>query len=707
MKYAKLDITYDNNLPITLFPIATGAEYQIENRKVGIIAEGLRYDLIANLTRVNDAKMFSYTKNYTSALFEGNYFNWYSNGERKYSQIDHVESVIGVPGIFIYPLNYPTSGPLTMSVYMDSSGKLYGAMTAYRYAHITSSNSIVFSETKLDNGTEYYEYPDNDIESVTGYLGEYILAIPFSDTIDTIDTNGITYNIEPKSTELEYNTGVNTINISSFRYSYTYGDTTIDGGCGISEFTPEDNSISINWFARTINIDTSTVQYPKYTSILSIPTLNVSETFTLTILNNPNEKNPNPYNPGGNSSAGGGGGSYNTGSFGSPETSDPVGNDVPLGSTEGDFSSAGFITKYLCNSMTLETFGDWLWTDDLGLLVAKAGISLLYGDPAQSVISLMSYPFNLLSLQGLTKRNQNIYWGNFNSGVSSVAISSQAAYIDWGTIDLDEYWGNFLDYSPHTKIELYLPWSTGFVSIDPGQVLPGSIQVITNIDLNKGSCIHNVIGKTRNASITSTDNILIGTYAGQCGKQIPVLSSDNASKMAGLVTAAVAAAVIPVGGAVGGAADAIGMARGTKGMTQYAMTPSGSYTRIGNRAERIMDAASEGVSRGLTQSARIAGRLATTSLAINKHPISISRNGGFTDGSSSLSVQYPYIILSRPTQSVPNEYGHHYGYPSNIYSKLSELTGYTEIGEIHLDGIPATFEELQELENILKGGIIL
>lgn len=424
------------------------------------------------------------------------------------------------------------------------------------------------------------------------------------------------------------------------------------------------------------------------------------ETYSINNIFYPSDTNE--YTPGGlTSSQGvfvGGNGLYGAGTFGKPEDSDNVSADLPLGSVEGDASATGFYTRYLCNGTTLGIFGDWLWATDLGLQIAKTAISLLYGDPSEAVISLMSYPFNISSLSGVTTRVQDIFWGNFDSNVPSIALTSQAAYIDWGTITLDEYWGNFLDYSPHTKIDLFLPWSTGSVEIDPGECLPGTLRVVTNIDLNKGSCIHNVIGN--NGSV-------IGQYAGQCGKQIPILSSDIASKSAGLVTAAVAigaSAVVSAGiGASAGikaGADAISP---TYSFASKEFGDTGKY--FVERTRNTLDFSKEKTS--ISQAMRTGGKVASTALAAFKTPTHISRNGGFTDGSASLSIQYPYIILSRPYQSIPESYGHHYGYPSNIYAQLSSLVGYTEVGEIHLDGIPATDAELTELDRLLKGGVIL
>lgn len=393
----------------------------------------------------------------------------------------------------------------------------------------------------------------------------------------------------------------------------------------------------------------------------------------------------------GSSSTGGGGYFGKNPSTGQSETSDPI--SIPVGSVAGDASATGMMTRYLANSSQLEIFGDWLWTDDLGLAIAKAGISLLYGSPAEAVISLMSYPFDISSLSGVTTRSQNLYWGNHNSGIGATALTSPAATIDWGTISLNEYWGNFLDYEPHTKIELYLPWGTGFVSVDPGQCLPGILRVVTNIDLNKGSCVHNVFGN---------NGCVIGTYAGQCSQQIPIISNDYASKIAGVVTTATSLAVAGAAGAVGAAKSA------DRAFDSFvSQNPLGVGGVPGDWMDRLNSTVNQAAVRGFSEGARQPAKLAAaSSVAALRRTSNIARNGSFTDGSAALGCQYPYIILSRPSQSVPKEYGSHYGYPSNIYTQLSDLKGYTEVGEIHLNGIDATDPEISELDKILKGGVI-
>ena len=73
-----------------------------------------------------------------------------------------------------------------------------------------------------------------------------------------------------------------------------------------------------------------------------------------------------------------------------------------------------------------------------------------------------------------------------------------------------------------------------------------------------------------------------------------------------------------------------------------------------------------------------------------------------------LGVMYPYLIIERPVANIPFNYGRYNGYNSFIERKLSDVSGYTKVQSIHLDGIVGILDsEIQELEKILKDGIII
>lgn len=418
------------------------------------------------------------------------------------------------------------------------------------------------------------------------------------------------------------------------------------------------------------------------------------------------------YTDGGQSIPSGGGGSFGKNPDGTPIVSDDVSVDVPNGSTIGKDSSTGMYTRYLMNTQYLELLGDWVYDPSLGLSLIITALENIYNKASDAMISLLSFPFSLTApLTGITSIQQPLYFGHQPTGADFLALTSGSCTIDWGTLELYEYWGNFLDYAPHTKIEMFLPWGTGFVPIDPGQCLPGTLKVVTNIEFARGSCVHNIINQ---------DGCVIGTYTGQPGSLVPLISSDIAAKRAAMVVGAVSLAV---GGAVAAATPAIasmaaGSAYGSSLASGNLLSKTGSTLHGAARTSRqgmLIREASEAahnaysnVGGSLAPTRKMTNKVASdASIAAMRHHVEIARNGGFGDANAGMMIQYPYIIISRPEQNVPKDYGHYYGYPSNIYETLSNLTGYTEVAAIHLDGINATEPELDEIDNLLKGGVIL
>lgn len=395
--------------------------------------------------------------------------------------------------------------------------------------------------------------------------------------------------------------------------------------------------------------------------------------------------NLGPYNPDGTTKPGQEGGD---GLFGD-NINDQI--EAPDGSAEGP-DGAGLYTRYLVTSNTMHVFGEWLWTEDLGLAIAKAAVGLIYGSPADTLISLVSYPFSVGAIAGTG--SANVKWGGFDTGLSWPTLASNAGTINWGSVSINKFWGNFLDYSPHTKIELYLPWGTGFVEIDTNQVMEGSISVKTNIEFAKGTCVHLVYNHRGS---------LIGSYSATVGKSLPITASDFASKQVAVAGAAIGLAV---GATISAGAGISAGIEGAGQVSYHNIVVPGRAAPITRGAVSGFDtaAASGEFARTLPNAARPALQAAAAS---TRMPASYHRSGSFQEGSAGLGVQYPFIILSRPKQSMPQSYGHYYGYPCNKVLGLGGCFGYTEVAEVHLDGVPATDAELIEIDRLLKGGVLL
>ena len=70
-------------------------------------------------------------------------------------------------------------------------------------------------------------------------------------------------------------------------------------------------------------------------------------------------------------------------------------------------------------------------------------------------------------------------------------------------------------------------------------------------------------------------------------------------------------------------------------------------------------------------------------------------------------IQKPYLILSRPIQSLAESYNHFNGYVSNIKMKLGDCSGFTKVDMVHLEAIPCMAEEKAEIESLLKSGVLI
>lgn len=374
--------------------------------------------------------------------------------------------------------------------------------------------------------------------------------------------------------------------------------------------------------------------------------------------------------------------------------------DIPNGSAGNDVAQSGLYTKYLLNKQYMDLLGDILWEDNIVINALKE----IFGNPVDSIISCMSYPFNLVNF--VNRTDQNLFFGHIDTNLPFIALTKSSFQIDWGKIEIPFAWGNFLDYSPYTKVELFLPWGPGYVTIDPNDIMPysnipgnintmayspGSIQIKTNIELDKGTCVHNVVGN---------NGRVIGAFSGMVGRSIPLTAIDTAGKA--LATIGAVAAV-----ATAGASTAATAASGSfNKIVHGSPTPINGGQGMVSRAHEVFDPSKAAGALSSNVSNSSAPNMA--SRALFNTPFAYPRAGTFSDGSAAMTIQQPFLIISRPLQSVPAQYGHYNGYPSNIYyDNFSGISGYTEISEIHLDNISATTDELDELDSILKGGILL
>lgn len=241
---------------------------------------------------------------------------------------------------------------------------------------------------------------------------------------------------------------------------------------------------------------------------------------------------------------------------------------------------------------------------------------------------------------------KNIIVGYVDSNVNTRTVANQYKKIDCGSIAVREYYGDSRDYD-FTKISIYLPF-LGIQQLNAKDLIGGSINVTATVDVLTGTILYN-LNITKNG-VTQT----LYTFSGNCAVQLPISSGSYSSILA----------------------NTIGLVAG--GVATFATGGAAAPVLIGAAAQAVT-----GTRANVTASN------------------TIGSNAG------AMGIKKPYLILNRQNSYNATGYNNIQGYPSNINVKLSNCSGFTRVKECHLDGIPATDEELEEIYTLLKQGVIL
>ena len=331
-----------------------------------------------------------------------------------------------------------------------------------------------------------------------------------------------------------------------------------------------------------------------------------------------------PYFPGGSTEPGGG-----TGSF------DDKGELIGIpGLPTLSAVSAGFITLFNPTIPQLKNLASYMWSD----LFDVAGWKKIFADPMDAILGLSIVPVAVPSPD-----TQEVKVGNISTGVQMSVAESQYVEVDCGTLNVEEFWGSYLDYAPYTKAEIYLPYC-GIHPISVDDIMGKTVRVVYHVDILSGAC----------CAFVECGGTVLYSFVGQCSSSIPI-TGDN-------------------------------------------------WTNVINGAISVAGAIGTMISSGGASAPMAIGQIAST--AVNTMKPSIEKSGSMGGTGGMLGVQKPYLILSRPRQALPSKQNTFSGYPSFITEKLGDLSGYTEIDSIHLENVPATEPELSEIESLLKGGVI-
>lgn len=229
--------------------------------------------------------------------------------------------------------------------------------------------------------------------------------------------------------------------------------------------------------------------------------------------------------------------------------------------------------------------------------------------------------------------------------VSGKVFTKQFKNYFMGSFIVKPYYGNFLDYDPYTKIQLYLPYA-GIQTISAKDVVGTYFTLSCTIDFLTGNLVYY-------AYIQGEANRVLYQWNGNCSCEMAITAEDFGRKISDTVANA-----------------------GTMINNLVAENPAG-----------VAAGAVSGVISSMSRDLASCGN--------------VSSNNGFG------GIQYPYLIIRRPRASIPANYATELGKPSMSFARIGDLSGYTEMADCHVHVPGATGDELSEIEDLLKSGVIV
>ena len=346
------------------------------------------------------------------------------------------------------------------------------------------------------------------------------------------------------------------------------------------------------------------------------------------------------------STTGGGDGEYDD------NLSDTIGLPDLTSLNANSINNTRFFTCYKLTPSELTKLSQELWSQNFIDIISNSVLK-----PTDFIVSLNMIPIDVPSTQKMMKAGQWL----LNGAIGGV-ISGQFFRVDCGSIEIKKKWGGALDYL--TKIALFLPF-IGEVQLSPDDVMGSTISVIYTIDVMTGSCLASV------KIVRDNLDAILYQYNGNCSATYPIVSQDYSALMSGVLQLGIHT-----------------IADYTKSLPQLKKNGSNKWVIDNTKISR-----KENLESG------------ATSCLFDISP-NVQRVGNMSSTVGFMGIKKPFIILSRPIQSLAENYNTYRGFVSNIAMTLGDCTGYTEVEEIHLENISATENEISEIENLLKTGVI-
>ena len=231
--------------------------------------------------------------------------------------------------------------------------------------------------------------------------------------------------------------------------------------------------------------------------------------------------------------------------------SEPQGGDgdmkdtnEPVALNPSDITNVAYPVRcYRLSRANVSALHGYLWSNDFITNLPK-----LFSDPFSAIVGIQAIPY--ISPESTS----NVIIGTLDTNIVANKVTLYYVTVDLGSIDVTEYWQNFLDYQPYTRLKLFLPY-IGIVDLPTDLFMNNSVAVKYRIDIVSGACV---------AIVSNRENIIC-TFTGNCSTKIPLSNNDHSNAIGNtLVGIAGLAGSVATGNAVGAVANTASIVAGLK-----------------------------------------------------------------------------------------------------------------------------------------------
>ena len=337
--------------------------------------------------------------------------------------------------------------------------------------------------------------------------------------------------------------------------------------------------------------------------------------------------------------------------------------DIPVSTPSIDLTEPtltaidAFNRTYVINRSDVDALGQIFWSADDSILTKIKKAWDLFGEkPINGVINLMLFPFDVRTKTGATTI-ENITFGAYDTDILAYRLPQTAQVVfDLGTFKWNfEYGDTFLDYSPYTEAELYVPFF-GVFPLSNEHFIGKTIDIKLVVDYITGSAtaIVYVVDRNKRHPVIYKNATI--------GVQVPVSGDDVQQRITAMLDNS-----LKVMDTVGKGVDAI----------------------AGKSIEKGVDAIGQVISPEFT-------------------PATMYQSAGSSTPENSLYLpKKPYIILYLPNPIDVSSYGHSIGFATMESVTINDCQGFSKFSNIDLTGLTATQAEQQQILNLLESGVYL